>query len=144
MATELRLFRIVDGHRRQVIITIDNSRLILDEKMEDLTATLSPLNINNSRELDMAHRGIKFHHGENGQLIIDSVAPQEQEAISFFGERPCWFPGCEELRALFKAEKEAAGGSECSGCDEGAIIRKFLPVVRESIKNGTAGAQQVP
>jgi hypothetical protein len=128
MNTQLHLFRMVDGERRAVTLTIDPSRLILSEELGS-----SPILLGSStddREANLIHRGVGFHKDEQGRTIIDSVPAREQEVISFFSlTKPCWFEGCEELRKEYLAEYEAIGGANCQACDHGALIRKFMPKI---------------
>lgn len=42
---------------------------------------------------------------------------------------PCWFKGCAELRAQFKAE---IGSKECTGCS-GATRRKYYALARKML-----------
>ena len=62
-------------------------------------------------------------------------SPIRQEIIPFFVDSsPCWFPGCEELREEYRKELEKLG-SNCPGCQRGALMRKFAPRVEDAIKN---------
>jgi hypothetical protein len=66
--------------------------------------------------------------------IIKSIPASEQELFKFFTDTPCWFAGCEDLRKAYEAEIEDAGGESCTGCQKGAITRKYVPQVRALLK----------
>jgi hypothetical protein len=69
---------------------------------------------------------------ENGnRRTIINVTPAEQEVFKFFSKHsPCWFEGCNELRASFALE-ESELPKDCPACHRGALIRKYLPKVKE-------------
>lgn len=72
------------------------------------------------------------------QLVITKIPEETVKLMTFFTDDDnfeCWFAGCEGLRAQYKADIEAAGGSGCPDCKRGAIIRKYMPLVREAVKN---------
>lgn len=74
----------------------------------------------------------------NRQLVITSVPDETIKLMSFFSEAPdfeCWFGGCEGLRKQYLADLEEAGGASCPDCKRGAIIRKYMPIVRDAIRN---------
>ena len=128
MNTQLHLFRMVDGERRAVTLTLDASRLILSETLGSKPAPIATSD--EGREQHLLLRGVAFHKDENGRTIIDSVPAREQEVISFFSlGKPCWFEGCEELRAEYQKEYEGIGGANCQACDHGALIRKYMPKI---------------
>ena len=61
--------------------------------------------------------------------------PISKDIIPFFVDSsPCWFRGCEELREEYRAELEKLG-TNCPGCQRGALMRKFAPRVEDAIKN---------
>jgi hypothetical protein len=51
--------------------------------------------------------------------------------IKFFGHGPCWFEGCEQLRAEYQNELTAmqARAEGCRGCEKGVLMRKYLELV---------------
>lgn len=72
------------------------------------------------------------------QLVITKIPDETIKIMSFFTEAEnydCWFTGCEKLRAQYKADIEAAGGEGCTDCKRGAIIRKYMPMVRDAVRN---------
>ena len=139
MNTELRLFRIVDGTKKAVKITIDEDRLIVGEEYSDPVGGQSTPK--DARDAALAGSGIKFHTDDQGRTIIDSVPQKEQEVISFFVPgKPCWFPGCEALRAEYAAELAAIGGANCTNCQQGALIRKYRPRVAAALDAATPSA----
>jgi hypothetical protein len=60
--------------------------------------------------------------------ISPIVSDKTKRDMHFFLERqPCWFEGCTELMAAYRAEvAEAAQDPDCPPCVEGAIMRKYL------------------
>lgn len=65
------------------------------------------------------------------QQRATTVTPELQRNMQFFGEGPCWFDGCDEMREKYHEEMDALenrpGG--CRNCDKGALIRKYLAKV---------------
>lgn len=132
MNTELRLLKMVDGEPHHVRLVIDSERFIV-EGPDILGPVRTPSSIQSPRDAALAARGIQFHKDAEGRVIVDSVPELEKEILSFFSQRPCWFPECEALRAKYKAEVEAAGGAGCTACDHGAIIRKYRPLIEKAL-----------
>lgn len=67
-------------------------------------------------------------------IMIKSVPPMQRDLARFFAstESPCWFAGCEEVRAEFKKAIDEAGGENgCKGCTRGRIIQQFTPLVEK-------------
>lgn len=59
-----------------------------------------------------------------------SISSDAKEMLAALNERiPCWFKGCAELRAQFKAE---IGAQDCSGCS-GATRRKYYALARKML-----------
>jgi len=75
-------------------------------------------------------RGIEFTRQPNGALIITKVPVREQTIMKFFTGAPCFFPGCEELRAAFKGEEQKLA-QDCPACERGALINKYRDKVAE-------------
>lgn len=62
-------------------------------------------------------------------------SPVSKDIIPFFVDSsPCWFEGCEELREEYRKELEKLG-TNCPGCQRGALMRKFAPRVEDAISN---------
>lgn len=63
----------------------------------------------------------------------------DEVIIPFFGLGPCWFEGCEELRADYRKEKDklakASKSGQCSDCDLGALQAKYSLRVRNALEN---------
>lgn len=81
-------------------------------------------------------------HGQpvfSNRIIIKSVPPEEAELNRFYTlQIPCWFGGCEELRAEYKEALEKAHkgpDGTCTDCEKGAIMRMFADRVKLAIKN---------
>lgn len=59
---------------------------------------------------------------------LAGMSPEAYELMEFFHEAtPCWFKGCEALRAQYRAERDA---QDCSGCT-GATMRKYMGLARK-------------
>lgn len=59
-----------------------------------------------------------------------SISSDAREMLAALNDRvPCWFRGCAELRAQFKAE---IGAQDCSGCS-GATRRKYYALARKML-----------
>lgn len=73
------------------------------------------------------------------RIIIKSIPPEEAELNRFYTlQIPCWFNGCEELRAEYNDALKKAGkgdASTCTDCEKGAIMRMFADRVKLAIKN---------
>ncbi len=54
--------------------------------------------------------------------------------IKFFGSAPCWFEGCDELRAQYQSELDALQNrtTGCKPCEKGALMRKFLLLLEQA------------
>lgn len=66
-----------------------------------------------------------------------TVTKEDKRDIKFFTETPCWFNGCEELRAAYASELqqlEARPGG-CRGCVKGSLMRKYLKLVADAQKS---------
>ena len=124
----------VDGVKREVRITIDEQRNIIDEEtlpVAGAVATADPAALP-PQLAQLAARGIKFHTDGLGRVVIDAVPQREQEILSFFNDdKPCWFGGCNDLRHRYNTELALIGGAGCADCDKGALLRKFIPLVDE-------------
>lgn len=87
----------------------------------------------------------KYVYDEAGNKVmhkavhIDEVPEDEQAAIDFIGDKECWFEGCEELRARYKAEYDKAGGDGgCSSCQKNKIMRKYVELVKKAMREDKA------
>jgi hypothetical protein len=147
--TQLKLYKIINGKRRMVTFTIDETRLILAEDIgsvpgEDpiIEKRLSGDN-SNPRLAFLDARGIKHHKDEQGRVIIDSISSREQKIMTFFSDlTPCWFDGCEELRKEYKEDYAKIGGANCKACTHGALIRKYMEKVDATM--GELNKNEVP
>lgn len=92
-------------------------------------------------------RGLKEHL--ETALEHDYVAPQPLEVDSnlkrdirlFSPSIPCWFEGCEKLRADYLKEVQE---SDCElGCQKGPIMRKYLHLAAE-IQSKLDGLRGLP
>jgi len=62
------------------------------------------------------------------------VSAEDREALAFFSKHaPCWFAGCEELREQYQKELDALP-ADCPGCQEGALMRKYIPRIVQAIR----------
>lgn len=63
--------------------------------------------------------------------VLDLNQELDRTVLRFFSpHQPCWFPGCEKMRARYEQDVVAAGGKNCPGCQKGAIIRAYMVRVR--------------
>lgn len=112
----------VNGH-------LETVHLMFDESGELVGA----LNITALREW-MTNRG-EFMAAPRAKVITD----QERRDIRLFGTSPCWFEGCEELRAAYHAElDQSQKRSGCSNCERGAINKKYLQLAAAKQANASA------
>lgn len=89
-------------------------------------------------------------------IVITHIPAAEKKVNEFFiKSAPCPYPGCEHLRREYFAEVAAmeATGKGCTGCQKGAIMRKYDARVRAAIKaaenneqpiNTHTGVEQIP
>ena len=130
--------KMLNGVVTPFVITLDADRLVISEKpevensTEAVEAVSPPSEVEDPRELEMRARGIVFHRSEDGGIVIDSIPAEEQQNYAFFSEgAPCFFTGCEELKANYEADK-AKLGNDCPSCEKGALIRKYLTLIRKA------------
>jgi hypothetical protein len=69
--------------------------------------------------------------GDDGKLPVN-----RGNVLSFFGKGPCPFPGCEELRAAYEAEKKLAENGGCTDCKKSGLIQKYIPLVTKAMTKG--------
>lgn len=75
----------------------------------------------------------------SGVTVLDPDAITKRDIRLFTDATPCWFPECEELRQRYKLEladleKEITEheGRDCSGCEKGPLLRKYMKLAREA------------
>ena len=74
----------------------------------------------------------------NGVTHITKVSPEVVKRMDVFRpDKPCWFDGCEEIRAEYLSRLEELGGSECPGCKKGSLQRELLPRIQTLIHEHT-------
>ena len=69
---------------------------------------------------------------KGNQKIVSGLTEAQQEPYKFFSdESPCWFPGCAELRASYKAELKQLEENNpgCPDCLKSPIMRDYLDKV---------------
>jgi hypothetical protein len=117
--TKLFLYRMQDGVKTPVEIGIDANKVIVYEReVEDAVRDASGHTLGVTTEM------------RDGKKVITHVSNATATAMRFFStESPCWFEGCEELRAKYAQELESIGGDACPACKRGALTRKYLPMV---------------
>jgi hypothetical protein len=80
--------------------------------------------------------GMRVERNEDGGMTLKSIDGKTREIMPFFSKVPCWFRGCEELRAKYEAEVEAKidaatqEGRECRDCETGEVMRKYIRILR--------------
>jgi hypothetical protein len=78
--------------------------------------------------------GIQMKKGENGENIVTGFNPIMLETFKFFEDAtPCFFDGCEELRAQYNAEVEAKGAN-CPACQKSEVRRKYMILVKNKLE----------
>ena len=90
-------------------------------------------------------KGYEFNIRPTGQMDLLYVPPLEEAITRFYVMgAPCFFEGCEALRAQWKQllSENSVGGEPCPACTEGQLMRQFrdvlAPVLEEHLKNGQA------
>lgn len=81
--------------------------------------------------------GVKVDVRPDGSRVVQQGSiPEELKQILklFVPEEPCWFEGCEELRAAHARDLAAAGGENCTECTEGDLNRKYMLLASDLIK----------
>ena len=68
------------------------------------------------------------------QIVVSEIPEIEKKINLFFWlESPCFFEGCEELRASYKKLLDASPGN-CQGCKKGRIMREYIPLVKAALE----------
>lgn len=150
----LFFYRIVDGKRQRVRLTVDDQMTILHEEpcyangtpmsaatedaAEEISASLSSGNAAHIQVLKSRGYGL---HIEKGKVFIDSVPNLEKIISNFFVPgAECMFPGCEELRQSY-LEERAALPNDGASCDVSVLQQKYRNVIlmkfRPNIKTPT-------
>lgn len=78
--------------------------------------------------------GLKTKKADTGGFMIDptSISPEMRQIVRFFvASDPCWFTGCESLRAEYNAELQTIGGEDCTSCQQGDLTRKYMLLIKE-------------
>ena len=112
----------VDGHRRPVVITVDDSMLILNER--ESVAPDEGIHASTTR-------------GPGGNTIVNAVSPNEQRVLSFFTPSfKCKSAECQKLKDDYDKQAADARAKNCKSCEMGTIIRKFAPRIRAMLETG--------
>lgn len=115
---ELHLFRMKDGAKTPVIITIDSERTILSER--EAPAANNPVIRAATRDKP------------GGGKEVTAIHASEQEMLRFFTPNyKCESEDCQKLLDEYRARVEAAKKANCKQCELGALIREYAPKVRE-------------
>lgn len=133
ITSKLHLYRLEDGQRVPYVFELDKDLTIISETRGDPTTQRHPLAPGPSPAVQGTTQveGIQTRV-ENGKTIITGVDDITQKAMSFFSDNPiCTSEDCKALKAEIDKAIEDAGGDGCVGCKRGAIIRQFLPKVKE-------------
>lgn len=78
--------------------------------------------------------GIQTEEGPKGEKIVTAFNPILVEALKFFRlEEPCFFEGCDSLRAEYTKELEAKG-TECPACAKSELQRKYMITIKRAIE----------
>jgi hypothetical protein len=85
----------------------------------------------------------KTEEVRRAQIVSSSpgqdVMTEEREVAKKFLSKtePCFFPGCEELRAQRSEEIALAGGDECPGCKRTGINQKYIDLAIAKYRDQT-------
>jgi hypothetical protein len=98
-------------------------KFVVDEQGTILEETPAP---------EALTEGVTVTTAPDGTKRITAVSAEERKVLSFFVDSaPCWFEGCDELRAKYQDEV-AKLGAGCPSCQKGAVIRKYQDLVRRA------------
>lgn len=87
----------------------------------------------NEYNLWASEMGLKIKKGEQGEQIVESFDPVMLQTLKFFETaEPCYFKGCEELRAEYANELEAKG-TDCPACAKSALKRKYMILIKNKL-----------
>lgn len=138
----LFLYRVVDGKRQRIRLTVDDQMTILHEEPcyengTPLKATEEEASEETASSLssgDAAHvqvlksRGYGLHI-ENGKVFIDNMPSLEKIIANFFiPGAECTFGGCEALRQAY-LEERAALPNDGASCDVSVLQQKYRNVI---------------
>jgi hypothetical protein len=120
--TILYLYRVNEAGDRQLwALEVDSHKTIVSE---------TPVE---SQEQGIESLGVTYKTGVDGRRTITGVDDRTRQALAFFTSEPCWFEGCEELRAKYQADLEAQQtGDGCKTC-KGVLYRKYIKKVLDAM-----------
>jgi hypothetical protein len=120
MTKDLRVFVMVGGARVAVVLTLDSSATVINERVDAV-------------KLDQAALGSHTNNNAVRRWFLEDASGGENT-----------IEGSEDLRAAFFREKEqqaANSGGICTGCRLANIINKYSKLLEENglLKNIAAG-----
>lgn len=83
--------------------------------------------------------GMELVPGTPGKLTLRAKDANSQQLLTsimrfFSHEQPCYFVGCEQLRAKFQTERAAVAAGGCPTCaDQGELLRKYILLVKDAL-----------
>lgn len=146
----LHYYRMIGGRRVRYKMVLDETNtLISDEQANKVKVGIEPpketddedLRSKKSAQLAMLrNRGFEMKMDTVGGIEITSAPQLEIEMARFYTSAPCFFEGCEELRAAFEKIKEGAMDEqgECSDCTLGQLMNQFRPQLEPVIQKHIA------
>jgi hypothetical protein len=67
-----------------------------------------------------------------GKKYITEISDRDREVLKFFSKyQPCFFKGCEELRAKYNTEIEKLAEQNCPACQKGAVMRRYMKIIND-------------
>ena len=71
-----------------------------------------------------------------GATHIESASDLDVMIARFYAGSPCWFDGCETLRAAWQefVQANTEPGHACTDCEKGQLMRQFRPRLEPAIR----------
>jgi hypothetical protein len=67
--------------------------------------------------------------------VITKVSDEDREIFKFFSQhQPCWFKGCEDMRAEYFNRLDQLGGAGCSSCQKSGLVKEFHERVKTALQ----------
>jgi len=121
--TTLYLYRVNEEGARQLwALEVDGQKTIVSETR-----------VEKQERSGLQDLGVTYSTDEQGRRTISNVDDRTKQALSFFTDAPCWFEGCEELRARYQEERaEQESETGCRTC-VGSLYRKYMRKVMDAM-----------
>ena len=130
-AHTIRYFRMIGDKKvpHQLLLTADLTCISdLPASSEPPVPSAERRQLNEQRRA-LDARGIKYEEVD-GSLVVTEIPQIERTLLEFFVEsKPCFFPGCAQLRESYHREIEALGPA-CPDCDKAKIMERYREMIR--------------